>query len=84
MEGLGIVAIEAQACGLKCKVSDSIPKAVVINKNLIEFLPLIQENWIECIKNIKFNQISIKKNELKSSEFNILKTCENLEKIYIS
>lgn len=84
MEGLGIVVIEAQACGLKCIISDAIPKAVVINKNFVEFLSLIQENWIRCIKNIKSNQISIKENELEDSEFNISKTCENLEKIYIS
>ena len=84
MEGLGIVAIEAQSCGLQCIISNTVPKDVVINKKLVEFLPLIQENWIECIKNIKFYQISIKENELKNSEFNILKTCENLERIYIS
>ena len=49
-EGLGIVNIEAQASGLKCIVSDAVPKEAKITDNMI-FLPLNKgkEIWIKEI-----------------------------------
>ncbi len=37
-EGLGMAAVEAQAAGLPCLLSDAFPKAAAITKN-VEFLP---------------------------------------------
>ncbi|EOU2023422.1 glycosyltransferase [Clostridium perfringens] len=59
-EGLGIVAIEAQATGLSCVVSTMVPKEVEVSENVI-FLslddPIIK--WSECIYKLKN---SIRKN----------------------
>ena len=38
-EGLGMVAIEAQSCGLKVLASDNVPRATNLTE-LIEYLPL--------------------------------------------
>ena len=53
-EGLGIVAIEAQANGLSCIFSDKILKELKITKN-IYFLELEVEKWIEKIKKVSKN-----------------------------
>lgn len=47
-EGLPIVAVEAQAAGLKCLCSDTITNEVKITKRL-ELLPLNSERWVERI-----------------------------------
>ncbi len=53
-EGLGIVVIEAQAAGLPCIVSDTIPREVGIT-DLVQFLPLQNgiEEWVKEILNHK-------------------------------
>lgn len=54
-EGLGIVAIEAQASGLPCLLSTNVPKEADIKADLCEFLPIgdndfqIWSNRIDCI-----------------------------------
>lgn len=49
-EGLGIALIEAQATGLKCVVSDKVPKEVCIT-DLVHFFPLeeMEAMWVEEI-----------------------------------
>lgn len=51
-EGLGIVAVEAQAAGLNCIASESVPRAAKATDN-ITFLPISQENdvskWVSEI-----------------------------------
>ena len=49
-EGLGIVAIEAQAAGIRCVVSDAVPREVAISDE-IDFINLSEpyEKWIKSI-----------------------------------
>lgn len=48
-EGLGIVAIEAQASGLRCICSDAVPRDVKVT-NLVQFLPLSDPDvWVDQI-----------------------------------
>lgn len=49
-EGLGIAAVEAQAAGLKCLISDTVTKEVALT-DLVSFLPLKEEVWKEALKN---------------------------------
>lgn len=49
-EGLGIVAVEAQASGMPCVISDVVPNKVKILDE-VEFLSLDEKTdvWAECI-----------------------------------
>ncbi|MEG0546058.1 MAG: glycosyltransferase [Oscillospiraceae bacterium] len=51
-EGLGIVAVEAQAAGLKCILSDKVPKEAELTDNCV-FLAINHENsaneWADCL-----------------------------------
>ncbi|WP_342478829.1 glycosyltransferase [Paenibacillus sp. FSL H7-0350] len=84
-EGLGIVLVEAQTSGLKCIVSNTIPREAGIS-NLIEFVDLNQrkEYWA--------NLIISKKNEMERSNmegiisksgYDIKSVVKKLERIYI-
>ena len=53
-EGLGIVAIEAQAAGIPCLVSDRVPREVDMDLGLVRHLPLDSPaDWITSLENIK-------------------------------
>jgi len=48
-EGLGIVAIEAQASGLNCVASDAVPRTIAIQEK-VSFLALGEdESWADAI-----------------------------------
>ena len=73
-EGLGIVLVEAQSCGLKCYASDTIPKEVKILDSL-KFIELSKtaEEWAKEIINdinIKYDRIYYSKKML-NSKYNI-------------
>lgn len=80
-EGLGIVLIEAQAAGLKCLVSDIIPKEVKVNEN-IHYLSLEKkEKWIETI--LKYSSLQdrdVNIEDFVRSGYEIKTMCENFEK----
>lgn len=66
-EGFGIVALEAQASGLHCLLSATIPKSVNVTGN-VEFLELVDKEWINAI----YKAFSCSKRTC----------CENIEAIY--
>lgn len=82
MEGLGIVAIEAQVSGVPCIVSESIPKQVDVGEGLINRISLVNDEWVKAIINIDKNKIDINKQKIINSQFNIKKSCEKLVMIY--
>lgn len=82
-EGLGIVLIEAQACGVKCVASDTIPREVGVSSD-ITFLPLSSgaKVWADAILNL---DVSVKNNNLNdiiSEGYDIRTTCEFLTDFY--
>jgi glycosyltransferase involved in cell wall biosynthesis len=54
-EGLGIVAVEAQAAGLPCLLSDRIPSEAVIDPSQVKVLSLDQpaEEWAHCLEELR-------------------------------
>ncbi len=52
-EGFGIVALEAQACGLPCLVSTQVPQEVAVT-SLVSFLDIDQgtEEWINTLTSL--------------------------------
>lgn len=82
-EGLGIVLIEAQASGLKCFASDTIPKNVKISDNLI-FVSLSSpsKQWANIMKdNIDYKRLNML-NIVKSNNFDRISIMKNMEEIY--
>lgn len=84
-EGLGIVTIEAQAAGLPCLVSNSIPEEAYIT-DLIESLPLSCsiEQWAERILFYSNNiERRVVKKEIERSGYDINSTVQGLQKFYL-
>lgn len=81
-EGLGIVAIEAQASGVHCIVSNTIPKVVDLNLGLLEFLSLNKKLWLNTILQFKQKKVENHTKNLFDSDFNIKNTIRMLQDIY--
>ena len=55
-EGLPTTLVEAQCAGIPCCISNNITKEVDFNLNLIKYLPLELEKWIEYILSHEYKQ----------------------------
>lgn len=82
-EGFGVSAVEAQASGLKCLLSETITREV--NAGLVDFLPLNTETWVKYILDIEI----IKDEErtrlshlLSQSDFNMKNEIEKIQSLY--
>lgn len=83
-EGLGIVLIEAQAAGVSCFCSDTIPPEVGITP-LCHFLPLDDyEKWVDSITLLKTGYVHQDTYEqIKSAGYDIASSSEWLKDFYI-
>ena len=82
-EGLGIVAIEAQAVGLPCLVSDAVPRSVNIVKGLVSFLPLDSvDGWIRAINSARTIERRDTHKEIADAGFDIEREIEKLEHFF--
>lgn len=86
-EGLGIVAIEAQASGLPVIATDTIPEEADIKQGLFHRIPLSDKaSWM---KRIMDDSILVKNRRAKSkaafdSQYNIKVVTEFVESIYLN
>lgn len=86
-EGLPVALVEAQVSGLPSLVSDKITKEVDMGANLINFIPLSKEKWIEnAIHLIKKNGFyrDYHLQAVLSKGFDIKETSTGLENFYLS
>lgn len=85
-EGLGIVAIEAQASGLPVIISSTVSKDAIVTKN-IKVLDLKdkKEKWIEEIMKAKVIEKDKDEiiNDIKEAGYDVEYTADNLQKYYI-
>ena len=87
-EGLGIVMIEAQATGLPCIASTSVPREVDLNLGLVKFLPINDidlEKWIINIKDIYKNNIDDKdviRENLINRGYSLRENIKTIEELY--
>lgn len=87
-EGLGIVAVEMQALGIPCIISEGVPMEVDMGLDLVEQVPLENQNkWLEeirVIKNEKRNGIDwkIREQKIQQRGYDIKKSIKCLENIY--
>lgn len=80
-EGLGIVAIEAQANGLPCIISDKVPREAIIAANVRQ-LSLCKEEWVEQMKEHLDGRIDAM-NKLIDGGYDIKSEAHKLEEIYL-
>jgi len=88
-EGLGLVAIEAQAAGLPCVLSDRVPPEAMVDSELVTFLSLEDSpaNWAETIWQLKGKKIIANPAHLQQfydSEFNLERSAALLSRTYES
>lgn len=82
-EGLPVSMIEAQASGVQCVVSTSVPKEVDVTGN-VTFLPLDVTQWTERITSIPAGwRDKNATNKVRTAGYDILSVVENLQKWYI-
>ena len=86
-EGLGMVAVEAQAAGLRVMASDTVPREAGVIEDLIRFLPLSlgTAKWAEELS----RQVVLPRadslssaNKIGRSDFSIDRSYDNLAMIY--
>ena len=77
-EGLGIVAIEAQASGLPCLVSDALPSEVKVT-DLLDYILLENgaDYWASHIQESKYRKIVMRPTLKLKSKDTISKKVQN-------
>jgi glycosyltransferase involved in cell wall biosynthesis len=86
-EGLGLVAVEAQAAGLPCFVSDRVPVEAVVDSKLVKFLRLEDspESWAEAIVAARQHKARSSDDHLRqfyTSKFNLAQSGAALSNTY--
>ena len=81
-EGLSVAAVEAQASGIRCLLSDKCDRNVNIT-GLCEFLPLEKEKWIQAMKEETGLRPYTKEDIIKAG-FDVKTTAKWLEEFYRS
>jgi glycosyltransferase involved in cell wall biosynthesis len=86
-EGLGMVAVEAQAAGLHVLASDAVPREAVVLPELVKFLPLSAgaETWCtELLKQLSMPRYdaSIAAEKVKRSPYSVAESYRRLHSIY--
>jgi glycosyltransferase involved in cell wall biosynthesis len=86
-EGLGLVAVEAQAAGLLCILSDRIPREVTVDSTLVEVLSLDDppSRWAAATLNSRGRRVPPSGHYLQqfyASPFNLAESAQSLGKAY--
>lgn len=83
-EGLGIVLIEAQAAGLKCVISDTIPKDGVLTDD-VACRSLTQSPIVWANEILKYQEYKRTNNKeiIKKADYDIKNNAKTLEQFYI-
>ncbi|MFQ7292680.1 MAG: glycosyltransferase [Monoglobales bacterium] len=87
-EGLGIVAVEAQANGMKCIASTGVPKAADIGVGLFERISNSEEDWVWIDRLYKAFDTDLEKRralseKAKDSGYNIKNIAKEIEDFYL-
>ena len=84
-EGLGFVLVEAQANGLNCIASDSIPNEAIILQNCkIKKLQESSDEWAIEICETPITRAKNSQNDVANAHYNIVEEAGKLENIYLN
>jgi glycosyltransferase EpsF len=87
-EGLGMVAVEAQAAGLSVVASTAVPRECVVVPDLLRFMPVEEgaERWAEVLLHEmeRPRNIEAPNRAVAASPFSISRSAQALEEIYAS
>jgi glycosyltransferase involved in cell wall biosynthesis len=86
-EGLGLVAVEAQAAGLPCILSDRIPTEVVVDSELVTTLSLQDspQRWVAALLHARAGRIHPSASHFQqfyASQFNLDRCAQSLADAY--
>ena len=83
-EGLGIVAVEAQAAGLPCLISEGVPDEAMVTRCVKrEQIAAGAKVWAETILDMYKNIPRINRlEEIRTANYDIYETVKQLENIY--
>ena len=80
VEGFGLAALEAQASGVKCLVSENIPNSVIVSERVIQInLNSGVNKWVESALGKNKNTVIPKK---KIEDYDLPCVIDKLEEIY--
>jgi len=84
-EGLGVVVVEAQATGINCIISDTVPDEVDIHADLLQSLPLAKpaSYWAKKILETRINNRYSRQSEVIESGYDIKATVNWLQDFYL-
>lgn len=84
-EGLGIVAVEAQASGLPCVISDKVPDECVVTQGLVTQMHLTDTpaQWAEHILSRSSVVRTDRYEEVRAAGYDIVDSAKRLEEFYL-
>ncbi len=83
-EGLGIVAIEAQAAGLPVVTSTGVAKDAIVTSNIVQIsLDAPIEEWVNTICEIKVNDKNLVIDNIKNAGYDIEENAKKMQEFYI-
>ena len=83
-EGLGIVAIEAQAAGLPVVASTGVAKEAIVTPNIVQIsLEAPIEEWVNMICETKVEDKNSVLNNIKNAGYDIKENAKKMQKFYI-
>lgn len=83
-EGLGIVFVEAQACGVKCIASDRVPLEAKVSDD-IQFIPLEKgaEYWADAILKTDVSEKKDNHQRIKECGYDISDVAQKVQNFYL-